>query len=154
MPRTKDKSLQEVFLAADRAISEFEDSRVLLKLFAIRAYANHHAKDVAALFDIEIRTVFRWVESFRKHGVEGLYDKPKGHKKALLDDEHRKQIAQWLASGKNPDGKKISWTLDKLCHYINSEFGIVIKKSALSNTLRKMGCGLRKPRPNHAQSGQ
>jgi transposase len=151
----KDKSLQEVFLEADRAISEFEDSRVLFTLFAIRAYESKKVKDVAALFDIEIRTVFRWAESFRKHGAEGLYDKPKGHKKVLLDGEFREQIAQWLDSGPFPlDGKTINWTLGKPGHYIDSEFGIVIKKSALSNTLRKMGCSLRKPGPTHVQSGQ
>jgi len=138
MPRPKDKSLQEVFLKADQAISEFKDSSVLMKLFAIRAYTDQKAKDVAALFDIDIRTIFRWVELFRKHGTEGLYDKPKGHRKPLLDDEHREQIVKWLDSGKTPDGRPINWTLDTLCHYINSEFGITIKKSALSNTLRKM----------------
>lgn len=138
MPRPKDKSLQEVFLKADQAISEFKDSSVILQLFAIRAYANQHAKDVAALFDIDIRTIFRWVELFRKYGIEGLYDKPKGHGKALLDDEHREQIAKWLDSGKTPDGKTINWTLGTLCHYIQTEFGIVVKKSALSNTLKKM----------------
>ena len=154
MSRTKDKSLQEVFLKANRAISKFEDSRVLMKLFAIRGYSNLQAKEIAVLFNVETRTIYKWVELFKKQGIKGLQDKPKGHRKAILDANHREQIAKWLDSSKTPDGKTINWTLKTLCHYINTEFGVVIKKSALSNTLRKMNYALRKPRPTHAHSSE
>jgi len=33
MPRPKDKSLQEVFLKADQALSEIKDSRLVMKLY-------------------------------------------------------------------------------------------------------------------------
>jgi transposase len=154
MPRPKEKSLQEVFLKADQALSRIDDSRLVMKLLAIRGYSTQQAKEIATLFNVEARTIYKWIELFRKQGIKGLQDKPKGHRKAILDANHREQIAKWLDSGKTPDGKTVNWTLNTLCHYINTEFGIVIKKSALSNTLRKMGCDLRKPRPNHAQSGQ
>ena len=154
MPRPKDKSLQEVFLNADQELSRIDDSRLVIKLLAIRAYSNHQAKDVAVLFNVETRTIYKWVELFRLYGIQGLQDKPKGHRKAILNSDHRKQIAKWLDSGKTPDGKAINWTLKTLCHYINTEFGVVIKKSALSNTLRKMNYALRRPRPTHAQSSE
>ncbi|HRY83620.1 MAG TPA: winged helix-turn-helix domain-containing protein [Candidatus Cloacimonadota bacterium] len=152
MPRPKDESLQEVFLKADEALSEIKDSRLVMKLLAIRGYSNQQAKDIAALFNTQTRTVYKWVELFRLHGIQGLQDKPKGHRKAILEDRHMEQISKWLDSGETPDGKAINWTLDTISQYINTEFGIVIKKSALSNTLRKMRYVIRKPRPTHAKS--
>ena len=152
MPRPKDQSLQEVFLKADKALLEIKDSRLVMKLLAIRGYGNQQAKDIAALFNTQTRTVYKWVELFRLHGIQGLKDKPKGHRKAILEARHMEQISKWLDSGETPDGKAINWTLDTLGQYIYSEFGIVIKKSALSNTLRKMRYVIRKPRPTHANS--
>jgi hypothetical protein len=61
MPRPKDKSLQEVFLKADQALSEIKDSRLVMKLLAIRGYGNQKAKDIAALFNTETRTIYKWV---------------------------------------------------------------------------------------------
>lgn len=152
MPRPKDQSLQEVFLKADEALSEIKDSRLVMKLLAIRGYSSQQAKDIAVLFNTQTRTIYKWVELFKLHGVQGLQDKQKGHRKAILEDKHREQISKWLDSGKTPDGKEINWTLDTLSKYIHKEFGIVIKKSALSNSLKKMRYVIRKPRPTHAQS--
>lgn len=152
MPRPKDQSLQEVFQNADKALSEIKDSRLVMKLLAIRGYSKQQAKDIAVLFNTQTRTIYKWVELFREHGIQGLQDKQKGHRKAILEDVHRVQISKWLDSGKTPDGKEINWTLGTLSHYIDKEFGIVIKKSALSNTLKKMRYVVRKPRPTHASS--
>lgn len=152
MPRPKDPSLQEVFLKADKALSEIKDSRLVIKLLAIRGYSNQQAKDIAVLFNTQTRTVYKWVELFKQHGIEGLQDKQKGHRKAILEDKHLEQISRWLDSGKTPDGKEVNWTLENLSHYIGEEFGIVIKKSALYNTLKKMRYVLRKPQPTHAKS--
>lgn len=152
MPRPKDPSLQEVFQKADEALSGIKDNRLSMKLFAIRGYGNHQAKDMAALFSVQVRTIFKWVEMFKLHGLQGLIDKPKGHRKAILEDKHKELISKWLDSSKTPDGKEINWTLSLLCLYISKEFGIEIKKSALSNTLRKMNYVIRKPRPTHVNS--
>lgn len=152
MPRPKDHSLQDVFLKADHALSEIKDNRLVMKLLAIRGYSNLQAKDIAALFNIEIRTVYKWVELFKVHGIQGLKDKKRGHRKAILEDIHLDQISKWLDTGKAPDSREVIWTLDILCQYIDKEFGIVIKKSALSNTLKRMNYGIRKPRPTHANS--
>jgi len=152
MPRPKDQSLQEVFQKAEQALFEIKDSRLVMKLLAIRGYGSQQAKDIATLFNTQTRTIYKWVELFKLYGVQGLQDKQKGHRKTILEDYHREQISKWLDSGETPDGKPINWTLESLGHYINSEFGIVIKKSALSNALHKMRYVIRKPRPTHANS--
>lgn len=152
MSRSKDSSLSAVFQKAEEALSEIEDARLVLKLLAIRGYGNLHAKEVAKLFNTQTRTVYKWVELFKLHGVDGLRDRQKGHRAALLSPEHRQEIAKWIDAGKTPQGAQIHWTLDKLCQHISQEFGVEIKKSALSITLKKMHYCIRKPRPTHAQS--
>ncbi|MBP9037669.1 MAG: transposase [Candidatus Cloacimonas sp.] len=154
MSRTKDQSLKEVFLKADEALSAIHESRLVIKLLAIKGYSNHQAKELAVLFNTQPRTIYKWVEQFRLYGISGLTDKQKGHRQAILNPAHREQIAKWLDSGETPDGKEINWTLQSLCWSISQEFGIVIKKSALSNTLKKMGYTIRKPRPTHASSSE
>lgn len=154
MPRPKDQSLQVVFQQAVQALSEIKDSQLTIKLLAIRGYSNHQAKEMAALFNVQTRTIYRWVQIFRKNGIAGLQNNPKGHRKAILDEDHKQKISEWLDTGRTPDGKEINWTLDALCRYILSEFGIVIRKSALSNTLHKMRYVIRKPRPAHAKGSE
>jgi transposase len=154
MSRTKDPSLESVFLKAEEALSSIEDSRLILKLMAIKGYATHEAKDIASIFCTEPRTIYRWVREFSLRGVEGLRDKPKGHRQSLLSEEDKQEIAKWLDSSKTPDGKDINWTLESLCHYIKLALDTEIKKSALSNTLRKMDYVIRKPRPTHAKGSE
>lgn len=82
MSRTKDQSLQEVFLKAEEAISEIEDNRLIIKLFAIKGYATHEAKDIASIFHTQPRTIYKWVQQFSQSGIDGLRDKPNGHRQA------------------------------------------------------------------------
>jgi transposase len=154
MSRTKDQSLQAVFLKAEDALSKIEDSRLIIKLLAIKGYATHEAKDIASIFQTQTRTVYKWVQRFSQCGVDGLRDKPKGHRQALLSKEQKQEISKWLDSSKTPDGKDINWTLESLCYYIKLNLGVEIKKSALANTLKKMDYRIRTPRPTHAKGSE
>ena len=152
MPRTKDKSLEAVFIEAERALDSIKNSRLVIKLLAIRGYRTLKAKEVSVLFNTTQRTVFKWVEQFRDEGVAGLVDNEKGHRAALLNQEQKDTISGWIDSGKTPEGEDIHWTLELLCTHIERVFQIVIKKSAMGNTLKKMKIVLRRPRPSHINS--
>jgi len=152
MSRTKDKSLDAVFLEVERVLDTIENSRLVTKLLAIRGYKNYTAKEVSYLFKTKPRTVFKWVELFKAHGVAGLVDHKKGHRTALLNLEQRDQIKVWVDSSATPQGEPIHWTLGLLCVYVEQVFGIIIKKSAMGNTLKKMGIALKRPRPSHVSS--
>jgi transposase len=154
MSRTKDQSLQVVFLKAEEALSEIEDSRLIIKLLAIKGYATHEAKDIASIIQTQTRTIYKWVQQFRQGGIDGLRDKPKGHRQALLNEEQKQEIAKWLDSSKTPDGTDINWTLKSLCYYIKLSLGVEIKKSAWANTLKKMNYSFRRPRPTHAKGSE
>ena len=154
MSRTKDQSLQVVFLKAEEALSEIEDSRLIIKLLAIKGYATHEAKDIASIFHTQTRTIYKWVQQFSQGGIDGLRDKPKGHRQALLNEEQKQEITKWLDSSKTPDGKDINWTLISLYYYIKLCLGVEIKKSAMANTLKKMNYGKRRPRPTHSKGSE
>ncbi|MCF7912706.1 MAG: hypothetical protein K9M99_09270, partial [Candidatus Cloacimonetes bacterium] len=62
MSRTKDQSLTEVFRNADKSLSEIRDVKLVIKLLAIKGYETHQAKEIAALFNVETRTVYKWVQ--------------------------------------------------------------------------------------------
>lgn len=152
MSRTKYVTLDEVFQKADKALTEIDDARLVIKLLAIKAYGTHQAKEIALLFNTQTRTVYKWVELFRQDGVKGLMDKKKGHRAALLNQEQCEVIGNWIDNGRTPQGDQIHWTLSTLSQYIDQEFGVAIKKSAISIVLKKMRYAIRKPRPTHAQS--
>ncbi|HON32855.1 MAG TPA: helix-turn-helix domain-containing protein, partial [Candidatus Syntrophosphaera thermopropionivorans] len=89
-------------------------------------------------FRINPRTLFRWISQFKDQGVEGLVDKPKGRKPALLTDEMKRQLVQWIETKKDSDGKEVSWTLDKLRAELEKVYSVKISKPALSVNLAKM----------------
>lgn len=152
MSRTKDQSLTEVFRNADKSLSEIRDVKLVIKLLAIKGYETHQAKEIAALFNVETRTVYKWIQLFKSEGINGLKDKERGHRKPILNEIHIEAISNWIDSGKTPQGVEIHWTLKTLCYYLLKEYGVTIKKSALDNTLKKMHYSIRKPRPIHALS--
>jgi transposase len=45
------------------------------------ASADHSVYQVADLFHFSPRTIFRWLARFKKGGIAGLRDRPKGHLK-------------------------------------------------------------------------
>jgi len=152
MSRTKDKSLDAVFMDVEKVLGTIDNSRLILKLLAIRGYKNLKAKEVSILFNTKQRTVFKWVEQFKANGVLGLIDSKKGHRNALINPEQREIISGWVDSSQTPQGEPIHWTLGLLCGFVEQEFGIVIKKSAMANTLKKMDIVLKRPRPSHIDS--
>ncbi len=86
-------------------------------------------EEIAKVYRINPRTLFRWISQFKDQGVEGLVDKPKGNKPALLTDEMKRQLVQWITTQKDSDGKQVSWTLDKLRAEEEIVYSVKISKS-------------------------
>lgn len=152
MSRTKDKSLEAVFTEVEKALDTIENSRIIVKLLAIRGYKRYNAKELSSIFKTQARTIYKWIELFKLHGVAGLIDNKKGHRPALISSEQQVQIRVWIETSQTPQGDPIHWTLGLLCVSIAQEFGITIQKSAMANTLKRMGIALRRPRPSHIKS--
>ncbi len=152
MARKKDKSLEIVFENAMRELRKFDKDNVAYKLAAICSYRDNDPKQVSEYFQISKRTLFGWIKSYREKGIDGLRNKKKGHNPAILKQEHKKVIEEWIVKSETPNGEPIHWTLQKLIQYIEKDLGLVIKKSALSLTLRSMQISIRRPRPSHIKA--
>ena len=72
--------------------------------------------------------------------------------RSKLAEDHKKEIEQWIVSGKNGQGETVHWTLQKLKRELEKEFGVDIGKTPLWKHLKKMGLVLKKPRPVHAKA--
>ena len=134
---------------AKNALKSLKHSKLALQLKAIIASGTHSVDDVAMIFQISPRSIFRWVNRFKKHGLDGLKDKPKGHFKSKLTDEHERVIEHWIITGTNANHEAVHWTLTKLQAEVSKVYGITISTTALWHHLRAMKLVVKKPRPVH-----
>lgn len=152
MARPKKKVDTETMVNAEQELKELRDGKLSLQLKSIIASGEHPVEKVAEIMKFSKRSIFRWVDKFKKDGIEGLKDKPKGHMRSKLNEEHKKQLECWLTSSKNAQGEIVHWTLKKLQHELNQQYDVQIGTTPLWKHLKKMGFVLRKPRPVHVKS--
>jgi transposase len=136
---------------AESALSDISDWPMVIKLYTIVNYNQFSTRQISTLFRHSPRTLLRWIDSFKQKGIEGIRDRPKGHRKALLSDQDKQVISDWICTQKNSQGKPMHWTLHTLRQTIAEELHVEIGKSALAINLHAMGIVLRKPRPTHVQ---
>lgn len=148
------KELVDTALAqrAKEAMEQVKDHKLSVRLQAIVSCADQRVNTVASVMGVSRHTVWRWAKRFREQGVEGLYDKPRGHNPAKLNDEKRRQVAQWLKTGKNHQGVKVHWTLALLADEVERVFGIKVSVASLWTTVRSMGFRQKVPRPAHEKA--
>ena len=152
MSRTKTLKDKDIYALARIAKMNIKDNVLCTRLQAIISTENQPVQTVAAVIGISRMTLWRWIKRFRMSGINGLRDKPKGHKASKLGAKEREFISKWLNEGKTGKGKSIHWTLPKLLIEIENEFGIKVGKTSLWRTLKKMKFVMKVPRPFHAKA--
>ena len=100
------------------------------------------------------QSVYFWIKKYKKEGLSGLYDRPKGHPQKRLKAQHEKQIKKWLDQSKGPHGGPFHWTIDKLKVAIEDQFGVVLSRSWVGVLVHQWGFRSKVPRPKHAGSDQ
>ena len=152
MARPKVNVDPETVAKAKEALEKIKDSKLSLQLKAIIAAAEHPVEHVADILKVSARSIFRWITKFKAGSIEGLRDRPKGHMRSKLAEDHKNEIEQWIVSSKNVRGEVVHWTLQKLKKELEKEFGVDIGTTPLWKHLKKMGLVLKKPRPVHAKA--
>lgn len=152
MARPK-KLLTESDIQRLRSITRGETTTVVgYRLAAVRAYVNHSAAEVASFFGIRAETVIRWASKYHAHGIAGLENRNRGHRRMKLNEKNADSVRRWLDNDCNSKGEYVHWTLRRLSLEIKQVFGQEISVSALDSTLKKMGIVLKRPRPMHYNS--
>ena len=152
MARAKTTLDPETVAKAQEELDKIKDSKLSIQLKAIIAVADHPAEKVADILKVSARSIFRWVEKFKAGGVEALKDRPKGHLRSKLNEEHKKTIERWVTTSKTAQGEPVHWTLRRLRTEIKKVFGVHIGVTPLWTHLKKMDLVLKKPRPLHAKA--
>ena len=140
---------------AERARMELSkriEARIGLRLQAIASCARRPLQNVAEIFGVNRRTVWEWAKRFKKEGVDGLRDRPRGHRRGRLNAEQQGQVEQWLEQGRNRDGEPVHWTLAKLQTEWERVFGVKVSLTAVWKRIRNMGFRQKVPRPRHRRA--
>ena len=132
-----------------QAITALPNGSVARKLTILSSFSWLKTEEIARAYRINPRTLFRWINQFKEHGVEGLIDSPKGHKPSILTDEMKSRIVEWITTQKDNKGNPVFWTLDKLRGELEEVYNVKISKPAMSVNLVKMKVRFRRHRPTH-----
>src|SRR3546814_7711580 len=91
-----------------------------------------------------------WVVRFNAEGPDGLIDRKAPGASPLLDEEHRRALAQIVEDGPIPAAHGVvRWRLLDLAQWVWDEFSISISPQTLSRELRRLGYRKLSARPRH-----
>ena len=154
MARPKPAFMGGLAESAQSDLDIVDSQGVAVKLTAIVAVAKHKAELVADIMGVATQTIWRWVKSYKKEGIEGLYPKSKRPKSSKLTAMQKEEILAWVDNAKTPKGKRAHWTLEKLRYAITEEFGVTLGINTIWVWLRKQDRKLKVPRPRHYKADE
>jgi len=126
---------------------------------AARAYAIANALDgedraeAARLAGMERQALRDAVVRYNAEGVDGLFDRPKGHRADWLTEAEQATLAAAVFRGPKPEEDGVcTWTCEALAIWIAEKFGKTIHPHSVGRILGRMGMSRRKARPYHPKS--
>ena len=152
MARPKSVFLESLVSSAKADMELLDHYKILQKLQAIVAASSFPIETVAKVMGVAAETIWRWAKSYKKHGVSGLYPKPKKPKPSKLTDAQKDEVMAWLDERKSPTGERMHWTLERLQYSIMKEFGVSLGISTIWVWLHRASMVLKVPRPQHAKA--
>ncbi len=152
MGRPKQSIDASTLESIERDILALPNGSVARKLTILSSFAWLTTDEIAKAYRINPRTLFRWIKQYNDDGVEGLVDRPRGHRPAILSDEMKSSVVEWITTQKDNDGNPVYWTLDRLREELARVYDVKISKSAMSVNLAKMKVRYRRPRPTHTMA--
>ncbi len=152
MARPKELVDMQLTERAGAELAKLHDHEVCTRLQAILSCQDHAMNTVASVMGITPSTLRRWARLFRSHGVEGLRDKPKGHRSPKLTSAQQAEVKRWLEQAENAQEEPVHWTLEKLAAEIHTVFGVSLTTTPLWRWLRLWGFRQKVPRPHHRKA--
>lgn len=137
---------------ARAALREHKEARIGRRLQAIVSCGAHPLGTVASVLGVSPRTVWQWAKRFKAQGIEGLRDRPRGHRRGRLDAEQVGELERWLEQGRSAEGDPVHWTLAKLQGELERVFKVKLSVQAVWKRVRKLGFRQKVPRPRHRRS--
>jgi len=126
---------------------------------AARGYAIANALDglsraeAARLAGMERQALRDAVVRYNAEGVDGLFDRPKGHRREWLTEAEQASLAAAIFKGPKPEVDGVcTWTCEALAIWISEKFGKTIYPDSVGRILRRNGMSRQKARPVHPKT--
>lgn len=102
---------------------------------------------IASLLGVHVRSVFRWVERYRRMGVEGLRTRHHPGRKRRIGQAEREKIKDVALKSPRLFGYlKNDWSIRLLAKHLTKELGIRVSRPHLHRILREMGLVHKRPK--------
>ncbi len=138
-----------------RALARREkDPRAASRMYAIaHALEGKSRAEAARLSGMERQALRDAVVRYNTEGLAGLHDRPKGHRRPVLDQDDEAALTQLVLAGPNlARHGRTEWTLPALAEEIAHLWGKRLHPASLSRVLRRLGLSKQKTRPQHPQA--
>jgi transposase len=126
---------------------------------AARAYAIANALEgmprgeAARLAGMERQALRDAVVRYTAEGLDGLFDRPKGHPRETLTDGEQAALLAAVYAGPDLDGDGVcTWTREALVRWIERKFGKTMAPQSMSRVLKRLGLSRQKARPAHPKT--
>lgn len=102
--------------------------------------------EAAKELKVHLRTVQRWIELFRKHGLKGILSKKASGRPRKLTDKQIKILGKILLSGPKAQGYSNNlWTSRRVLKLIKDIAGVEYHFNHVPRLLRQMGWSPQRP---------
>lgn len=113
------------------------------------------AAEVARRFKIHDRTIRKWLEAYRKNGIEGLAVRVSTGRKKKLTAKHQAKLQKIIVDGAVKAGfPNDIWTSKRVLQVIEKEFGVQYHANHLPKLLRTLGFTPQRPQREAVEKDQ
>ena len=110
-------------------------------------HLGHEPPAVAQILSVTVQAIYQWYHRFVQAGVEGLANRPKGHRQAKADAGYRQALEQTLASEPSELGYDFAiWTVERLRDHLARTTGKHLSISRLREIVREQKYVYRRPK--------
>jgi len=147
------------------AITRYEHSSKELRFLSKKARKVVAARRILAIADIldgkprheaarrsgmDRQTLRDWVHRYNESGIEGLYDRPRGRRKPLLNEAQKAELKALVIKGPTFDlHGVVRWRRCDLQKVIKEHFGVHCHERTVGKFLHAMGFAKLTGRPSH-----
>jgi len=133
--------------ALEQAFRQATDRKFRDRLQIVRlAHRGRPHRDIAADLGITPRTVQRWLNAYRAHGLDGLRPRKAPGRPPKIPAAMAEEVRRWVIEGPAKQGlDRANWTHAELADHLKKARGIAASRSAMQRFCRKLGIRVYRP---------
>jgi transposase len=132
------------------------NAKVVRRLLAIAMVLDGHSRQAAATAQAMDRQTLRdWVIRYNQSGIDGLMDRPRPGRPALLSPEQQAELETWVEEGPDLAQAGVArWRRFDLSRRISERFGVAMHERTVGKILWRLKFRPMSVRPQHPQSDE